>query len=211
MPSTKQTTDNHSDDYLDIAEINDGTRRSQVYFPSNVMGNYLVNAVDGNQYPYKRGSVDQLRYFQVVDSRGVIDNDGVKRKRISGSDNDSSRDPNYLYYNSPEEYLNHCKNQKGFKRLPTVSQEQIDLWHQRQKYLFPRGVNNIGEPELDQDAYNEYINAKNNTAYVDDDTVSAIADANARFMQVRSEYPPRGCPTRLGFTHEDIANGFLMR
>ena len=171
MPSTQYyPNEDHNDDTMSQSDNGEGTQLSrdynQIYYPSNVIGAFLRNAISGNMYPCRRGNALQLQYYQVVDARGFVDNDG--RKRRLGADNDNGRDPNYLYYNSPEEYIQHCRDQPSMKRHMTVTPSQIENWNETQRRLFPRERNFVNDGagaftsgKFDMKEYERYINEKN--------------------------------------------------
>ena len=111
------------------------------YYPSNAKGQYAVNAVTGESYPYKIGTPGALRLFRVKDSTGRCDDEGFLIKRTEGPAG-PNRDTNYLYYDGPKEYKEH--------RNPNVSQELIERWNTFQK--------NLKTPEggINMRAYDEY-------------------------------------------------------
>ena len=43
-------------------------RTANKYHPSNVMNQYIVNAITGVKYPYRVGSKDSLRLYKVIDT-----------------------------------------------------------------------------------------------------------------------------------------------
>ena len=49
------------------------------YYPSNELGRNIVNAITG--IPYKNckvGSIDEKKFFRVIDSTGIYDKNGNK-------------------------------------------------------------------------------------------------------------------------------------
>ena len=72
------------------------------YYPSNIIGSTIVNAVTGK--PYNKcyvGSNMEKNFFRVIDSSGVCNSEGLK---INGN-----RTPNKLFYDSKEQYINYKK------------------------------------------------------------------------------------------------------
>lgn len=70
------------------------------YFPSNIVGTTIVNAVTGK--PYEKcyvGSKSENIFFRVIDTSGYCNQDGVKTR--------GSRTPNKLFYDSKEQYIEH--------------------------------------------------------------------------------------------------------
>ena len=207
---TNAELDNDSHAGNDINDSwNSRADRSQVYYPSNHMGGQLRNAVSGIEYPHKRGSVEQLQYYQVIDTRGVIDNNGRRIRRNHDDDNSElSRDPNYLYYDSPEQYVQHCARRRADDgRHTSLSQEDISKWYALQDRLFPRvrdyvasdGSTMFKGRELDRDEYDRYMAEK---SAVDPALVEAERHASANFTRTIKTYPDKGDRSRLGFGPE---------
>ena len=70
------------------------------YFPSNIVGTTIVNAVTGK--PYEKcyvASKSEKNFFRVIDASGYCNQDGVKTR--------GSRTPNKLFYDSKEQYIEH--------------------------------------------------------------------------------------------------------
>ena len=75
---------------------------------------YIKNAFTGHIYPYRVGSLDSLQLYKVMDSTGIIDNNGVKLNKMKRPNSTT----NALYYDNPEEYMNHRRiklNKKLYK------------------------------------------------------------------------------------------------
>ena len=79
------------------------------YFPTNKPGMFIKNAVTGLEYPWKVGTRDSQVLFKVVDTLGLYDATGVKLNKKSA--NFPNRNPNHCYYDSPEQYMTHSRNQ----------------------------------------------------------------------------------------------------
>jgi len=89
-------------------------------FPSNIEGNYIVNAVTGAKYPWKVGSLDDQRFFKVTDTANNVNFYSVDYgKRVY----------NKLFYESPYEYMNH--------RNIKLDKETINNWLIRLNKHFP--------------------------------------------------------------------------
>ena len=116
----------------DNARTNDsGIRTIQAYYPSNLAGRHIRNAVTGAKYPWRVGSKESKLLFRVTDSSGICDKNGfvitkanVKDPHSTAHENDNkltmSRDPNQCYYDSPEDYMRH--------RNVALSREIVDNW-----------------------------------------------------------------------------------
>jgi len=77
------------------------------YFPSNINGMRILNAVTGIAYDDTVGSKNETNYFRVLDTTGRINNKGYKLPQ--GCYNPST---NKLYYDSSEEWMRHTKTRK---------------------------------------------------------------------------------------------------
>jgi hypothetical protein len=77
----------------------------QSYFPSNKENSFIVNAETGEAYPWRVGSRDSCRLFKMVDSTGTCDSNGFKMNH--NDDAYPNRNPNHIYYDSPEQYMKH--------------------------------------------------------------------------------------------------------
>lgn len=75
----------------------------QAYYPSNIIGSTIVNAVTGK--PYSKcyvGTNSELQFFRVIDSSGFCNNQGIN---INGNTT-----PNKLFYDNKEQYIDHRIN-----------------------------------------------------------------------------------------------------
>ena len=79
-----------------------GRRR---YFPSNTQNSFIVNAETGVVYPWRVGTNNSRRLFKMVDTTGTCDSNGFEMN--SHEDTYPNRNPNHIYYDSPEQYMKH--------------------------------------------------------------------------------------------------------
>lgn len=87
----------------------------------------IVNAVTGMEYPWVQGSYDEKRLYKVIDSTVYYDEDGFIRTRKSNT----NKNPNLLYFDSPEQYLTHMKIKVDQKK-----KYEIIKWHDNNRKLF---------------------------------------------------------------------------
>ena len=81
-----------------------------IYYPSNINGTEIKNAITGNSYnKCYVGSKKEKNFFRVIDSTGNYDNDGVQMR--------GNVNPNKLFFESYDEFLKYYK----------LSDENIDL------------------------------------------------------------------------------------
>ena len=131
MPSSNMTkTTVHGID-VDSQTKSQSKSLKRVYYPSNKLGCRVVNAVTGDTYPWKSGTIDSLRLFRVVDSTGKCDNQGYYDRKGNHSES-FNKDPNILYYDGPNEYMSHRKTK--------VSPMLISEWNETRRLLFDNGT-----------------------------------------------------------------------
>lgn len=78
------------------------TYGARSYYPSNINGMRILNAVTGIAYDDLVGSKKEVNYFRVLDSTGKYNNNGYKLPQ--GCYNPST---NKLYYDNREEWMRH--------------------------------------------------------------------------------------------------------
>jgi hypothetical protein len=122
----------HQDDsesefeYLNASFVEKSTPTSgnkSFYYPSNVAGKFIKNAVTGVEYPWRVGSLDALRLFKVVDTVGNYDSNGCKIK-VKSKDYPNPN-PNQCYYDSPQQCMTH--------RKMSFQPELIERWQKVQE------------------------------------------------------------------------------
>jgi hypothetical protein len=126
-----------------------GNKGKRKYFPSNKQDTYIVNAMTGVKYTCKVGSFESLRLYSVVDTTSSCDNKGFL---IKSTDKETETGiPNYLYYDSPQQYMEHRKVQ--------LDTETIKSWKNKVSILFPTTDNSDGLFSID--AYNTLLDERN--------------------------------------------------
>ena len=89
--------------------------RRQCYY-SDVVGDYILDAVTSAKYPWKVGSLDERRFFKVKDT--------TQRDYYDG------RGPRTMFYENPYAYINHA-------RISDLDEELIQKWYANVKKLYP--------------------------------------------------------------------------
>ena len=122
---------NFEDMNLDVVQVENkknvkSLNRRRLYYPSNNQEMYIVNAITGVKYPFKVGTFDSLRLFSVVDTRTNCDNKGYQIKKTDN--NVEIGNPNTLYYDSPEQYMQH--------RKVNLDSKQVQDWYNKRNSLF---------------------------------------------------------------------------
>ncbi len=82
------------------------------YFPSNIVGSTIVNAVTGK--PYSKcyvGTRSERDFFRVIDVTGYCDDAGVKSR--------GNRLPNKLFFESKEQYIEHRMRNTRHNKIMT--------------------------------------------------------------------------------------------
>ena len=94
---------------------------SQFYKTPITRNSYIINAINGNYYPYLVGSADEKMLFKVGLSNG-------QSKTTKFIHNELINEPCVLFYDSPEQFERH------FSCIMTEQNKQ--RWHERRnKYL----------------------------------------------------------------------------
>jgi hypothetical protein len=106
------------------------------FYPSNAHGNIIVNARTGEKYPWTVGSYESMRLFRISNITGNYDSHGQKIERGA----EPNRDPNFLYYDSPEDYEEHWKQY--------LDEGTVKRWHSMVISLFPNG--NFSKAKYDE-------------------------------------------------------------
>ena len=104
-------------------------------YPSNLPGKFITNALTGQKYSFRTGSKESLKLFKTMDTSGLYNSEGVKNN-MADRKNAVGKEPNHLYYDNPNEYMQH----RVLGRDPAVS----DRWREYQKRL----VNKNGNVDL---------------------------------------------------------------
>ena len=116
-------------------------RMAKKYYPSNVMNQYIVNAITGVKYPYRVGSKDSLRLYKVIDTTGAYSQEG-KKKYTDDLKLGQNPHPNHYYFDNPAEYMQdrHCHRHaescdewKNYQKTLLDSDDKIDLSIYREK------------------------------------------------------------------------------
>lgn len=114
-------------------------------YPSNNVGHYIVNAMTGEKYNYKVGSANSLRLYKVIDTSGFFNSSGFLNN-MADRENAIDKDPNFLYYDNPAEYMQH----RGLGRNAAVS----DRWREYQQQLLGK------DDKVDINVYNKTKNVR---------------------------------------------------
>jgi hypothetical protein len=98
-------------------------KKRAAYYPSNTQGGFIVNAITGVEYPWRVGSEDARRLFRAVDTTGTHDKEGRKLK--PNSPDFPNPNPNHLYYDSPQQFMQH--------RRVKITPALVEQWHTAQQ------------------------------------------------------------------------------
>ena len=120
---TSQDIESIINETLNIKSKSPGKRK---YYPSNVSEMHILNAMTGVKYPFKVGSYSSLRLYNVIDATTICDNKGFI---IKNTDMDTETGcMNSLYYDSPEQYMQH--------RKVVLDSHRVQAWHKYANELF---------------------------------------------------------------------------
>lgn len=99
-------------------------KRKPKCYPTALRGR-IKNGQTGKDCGCMQGSYEELRYYKVIDSRGVYDEHGHK----TGRKDPVNKDPVLLYYDSPIQYMRHMHVE--------LTEEDIKEWYQHKSRMFP--------------------------------------------------------------------------
>ena len=77
------------------------------YYPSNIVGARIINAMSGVAYDELVGSNAETNYFRIIETSGRFNHEGFKLPNRSYNPNS-----NKLFYDSKEEWVRHNKMRK---------------------------------------------------------------------------------------------------
>jgi len=112
--------------YEDFSEKKMHTRKPKC-FPTSLRCR-IINAYTGNLYSFMQGSYEELRLYKVIDSRAIYNQEGCRTRRTDPV----NKDPVFLYYDSPEQYMRHMK--------VVCNPECVAEWYEDKSRMFPCGV-----------------------------------------------------------------------
>tara|TARA_B100001057_G_scaffold455802_1_gene502618 strand:- start:234 stop:626 length:393 start_codon:yes stop_codon:yes gene_type:complete len=90
------------------------------YYTSSIVGDYIVNAITGEKYPWRVGSPDEKRFFRVTDTTKFND---------SSNTNGENRTSYKLFYESPHVYMKDRKIE--------LDKELVKTWYNNINLLYP--------------------------------------------------------------------------
>ena len=90
------------------------------YYASDIVGNYVVDAMTGAKFPWKVGKQGENRFFKVVDTANRVD---------FRSQDYGRRVSHKLYYETPYHYMAH--------RNVELSDDFIKEWYMKQNERYP--------------------------------------------------------------------------
>tara|TARA_B100001093_G_scaffold507866_1_gene569084 strand:- start:4787 stop:5170 length:384 start_codon:yes stop_codon:yes gene_type:complete len=120
--TVEQNFDPNDDDNLYTEDENAVVRKKNKVkhcYYSDIVGGPIVNAVTGEKYPWKVGSINEKRFFRVIDT---TNNENTLRK---GDENTSiGRFSHKAFYETPEAFMNH-------RNYYELDKEIINNWYSR--------------------------------------------------------------------------------
>jgi len=130
MPSTNNQEDIDIAQAANARNADGGDRKVRIrkrrYHPTTY-GRLCVNAMTGIAYPWQSGSFEEMRLYKVVDATAFHTKEGFLRERKDPI----HKEPNFLYYDSPEQYGRHMR--------VDVDPAFCAKWHARVSRYFPNG------------------------------------------------------------------------
>ena len=107
--------------------MEDKVLKYRICYPS-FYGKKIVNAKYGYQYDWYPTTIDSLRLFKVINTTCYSDKKGYNLTRKE----DVYNEPQFLYYDTPEQYASH-------NRVNITNKMVLD-WHEKQQKIFPNGI-----------------------------------------------------------------------
>jgi hypothetical protein len=102
-------------------------QRKPKCYPTSLRGR-IKNGKTGMDCGCMQGSYEELKYYKVIDSRGMYDERGYK----TGRKEPVNKDPILLYYDSPMQYMRHMNVE--------LKEEDIKQWYEDKRRMFPDNV-----------------------------------------------------------------------
>ncbi len=99
------------------------TKNKKEYY-SDVIGDYIVNAITNAKYPWRVGTCDERRFFKVTNT---VQNISMERKGTY--DNWEGRTSRKAFYENPHAYMKHCN--------VTLDEDFVKAWYNRVNQEFP--------------------------------------------------------------------------
>lgn len=121
-PQTFDPTENQYNPDVEVSTRPQKKKKDHYY--SDIVGDYIVDAITGEKYPWKVGTFDEKRFFKVTNTANIAD---ISRKGTYNSY--QGRSPHKLYYLNPHAYMNH-------ERIE-LDEELVQKWYDKNNKLFP--------------------------------------------------------------------------
>ena len=91
---------------------------------SDIVGNLIVDAITGEQYPWRVGSLNEQRFFKVIDTTNIAD-----ASRKNNYNQYQGRSSRKAYYENPHAFMRY----KGIE----LDAEIVNNWYEKVNMLFP--------------------------------------------------------------------------
>ena len=115
-----------SEVYDDCEEETYVTKKKKEYY-SDVVGDYIVDAITNAKYPWRVGTYDEKRFFKITNT---VRNVNAERKGTY--DNSEGRISHTAFYETPHAYMKHCG--------ATLDEDYVKSWYNRVNNDFPNIV-----------------------------------------------------------------------
>ena len=122
-PQTFDPRENHDDSENEVSNYQQKRKMRECYY-SDIVGDYILDAITGEKYPWRVGTFNEKRFFKLTDTTNSTD---VGRK--GNYDSSLGRSSHKAYYENPHAYMNH-------KRID-LDEELVKQWYVNNNKLFP--------------------------------------------------------------------------
>ena len=122
VPQNYDPKDNEQ--YTEMESKNIMKKKERRSYYSDVVGSLIVDAITGEQYPWRVGSLNEQRFFKVTDTTNNAD-----ATRKGNYDNYQGRSSRKAYYENPHAFMRH--------KTIELDEEIIREWYVKVNKMFP--------------------------------------------------------------------------
>lgn len=113
----------NDDNQYDTPNVVKKGKKALCYY-SDIVGSSIVDAITGEQYPWRVGSFDEQRFFKVMDTTNTGE---LSKKGSSGSY--YGRNSRKAFYENPHAYMR-------YKRME-LNEDLVKNWYDKVNRLYP--------------------------------------------------------------------------
>ena len=122
-PQTFDPTDNQYDPAVEVSNTLQKRRKKECYY-SDIVGDYIVDAITGEKYPWRVGTLNERRFFKVTDTTIT-----VNYTRKGNYNSYEGRSSHKAYYENPHAYMRY--------KMIELDEEFVNEWYNKMDKLYP--------------------------------------------------------------------------